>query len=305
MTSSLPKVGIVTVNFNGKEYLVDFVRSVHALHYPNYELFLLDNASTDGSPDELLSVYPEAPIICSKKNIGIAAGNNLGINYFLKRGNVDYILLLNPDTIHKADFLDELMKCADAHTLAAPRSYFYDRQNILNTNVGDFNWWRGIMPTAFYNRPDSPRTCRVQEVEVAASYALLVPIHAFVEAGMMDEAYFLYYDDPDFVLRAGKTGYRVVYNPNSVIYHREKASTGGQRYSPTGLYYCFRNRPYMMRKLLGKGWRYWVFMSVYLVEWGIQSLRFNLLGRRDCVKAITKALKDFQHGRMGQAIKKT
>jgi GT2 family glycosyltransferase len=286
MTTSLPKVGIVTVNYNGKGYIVDFVRSVRALHYHNHELFLLDNASTDGSVDELLSVYPDIAIVRMELNVGIVAGNNLGIKYFLEQGETDYILLLNPDTIHKPDFLDELVKFANARTLVAPRSYFYDQQNILNTTVGDFNWWRGVMSAPFYNRPDTQRTCQIQDVELAASYALLVPVRAFIDVGMMDEAYFMYYDDPDFVLRAGKAKYRVVYNPNAIIYHRE-------------------NRPYMMRKLLGKGWRYWRFILVYFIECSLHYLRFNLMGRKDLVKAMTKGLHDFHDGRMGKAIEKT
>lgn len=304
MTLSFPMVGIVTVNYNGKGYLVDFVRSIHVLRYPNYELFLLDNASTDGSPEELLDVYPDISIRCMRRNVGIAAGNNLGIQYFLKHRKVDYILFLNPDTVHKPDFLDELVKCADARTMTSPRSYFYDRKDILNTTVGDFNWWRGVMSMPFYNRPDSPCTRRSMVVEVAATYALLVPIQAFVDVGMMDEAYFLYYDDTDFVLRAGRAGYRIVYNPNSVIYHREKASTGMQQYSAIGLYYFIRNRPYMMRKLLGNGWRYWRFMLVHFIECRLHYMRFSLMGRKDLVKVMTKALHDFHDGLMGQATEK-
>lgn len=304
MTSSLPKVGIVTINYNGKGYLVDFVRSVRALNYPNHELFLLDNASSDGSADELLSVYPDVSIVHSEFNVGIAAGNNLGIEYFLKQGEADYVLLLNPDTVHKPDFLDELVKYADARTLVAPRSYFYDQQNILNTTVGDFNWWRGVMSAPFYNRLDSHRSCRIQVVKLAASYALLVPVRAFIDVGMMDEVYFMYYDDPDFVLRAGRAGYRVIYNPSSIIYHREKASTGGQQYSAIGLYYYFRNRPYMMRKFLSKGWRYWRFMLLYFIECSLHYLRFSLMGRKDLVKVMKKALHDFHNGHMGKATEK-
>jgi len=302
MTLLPPRVGIVTINYNGKGYLVDYIRSLRAVRYPNYELFLLDNASTDGSPDELLSVYPDVPIVRLSQNMGVAAGNNLGIKYFREQGKADYILFLNPDTVHKPEFLDALVKYANGRTMVAPRAYFFDTPSILNTTVGDFNWWRGVMAAPYYNHPDSLQSCQVQEVEVAATYALLVPVGVFAEVGVMDEAYFLYCDDPDFVLRARQVGYRIVYNPHSIIYHREKASTGGQGYSAIGLYYFYRNRPYMMRKLTRGEYRFFLFMLAYLIEWGMQCIRFSLMRRWDWVKALTEALKDFQCGRMGQGV---
>jgi GT2 family glycosyltransferase len=91
-----PKVGIVLVNYNGAKFQNDSIRSVQNLSYHNYEVIVVDNASTDNSIMMLREEFPWVTIIDAKKNLGVAAGNNIGIKYAIKHG-ADYIMLLNND----------------------------------------------------------------------------------------------------------------------------------------------------------------------------------------------------------------
>ena len=123
-----PPVSIVTVNYNGERFLRPLLRSLSEQNYSNFEIIIVDNASSDESVEIIASEYPNARLIRSSKNLGFAAGNNLGV----KHANGQYIALINNDTIVAKDWLQELIKpmLADA-TIAATASKILFRQKFL------------------------------------------------------------------------------------------------------------------------------------------------------------------------------
>jgi hypothetical protein len=220
----LPSVAILTINYNSRAYIEEFLASLQAVAYPNYQLVVVDNASDDGSPEEIQWLFPQAVLMRNGENLGVSGGHNVGIRYCLEQ-RFDYILFLNNDTVVSQDFLDRLVETADERTMAAPKTYLYGRPGLLDDTVGDFDWRRGVWRGWLYGKPEPLGFERPREVSMASLCCLLVPIAVFRDVGLMDERFFMYYEDFDFVARAKAAGYRLHLNPAAVIHHRKAASS--------------------------------------------------------------------------------
>jgi GT2 family glycosyltransferase len=241
-----PRVCILTVTYNSAPFIGAFAASLAAIEYPNWDLLAIDNASTDDTVALLRKTCPKARIHCSKRNLGFAAGNNVGILHCIEAG-YDFVLFLNNDTVVTPRFLSTLVDAADDRTIVVPKILYYDDPRLVSTHAGDFDWNRGIFRRTFHARPDSKRNAR-RYVRTASFCCALVPVKAFGEVGLLDERFFLYYEETDWLERASRQGYSVLHEPDAIIYHRESASSGGGWMTPLKLYYATRNRPYLVRK---------------------------------------------------------
>lgn len=292
----LPRVAVLTVNTNGGHHLPAFAASLRALTYPKRHVVVVDNGSTDGSRERLPELFPGATVIENGQNLGFPGAVNAGLRYCLREG-FDYVLILNDDTTHKPDFLSRLVERADRRTLVAPKTLLADSSDLLDDAAGDYDWWRGVWRRPLLGKPAPPGFDREREVTMANLSCLLVPTAAFRQVGLLDERFFLYGEDTDFVQRARRAGYRVWFHPGAVIYHRRSATTGGAG-SPFALYYLTRNRPYLMRKHLPRP-RYWLFLAYFLATRAAWALRFLARRRLDLLAAMAAGLRDYARGRMG------
>lgn len=296
-----PSVGIVTVNYNSAAFIGEFAESLRGVRYPNFRLIVVDSASSDGSTEELLRQVPEAVLLPSDENLGTAGGNNRGIAYCLDHG-FDYVLLLNNDTTLTEDFLERLVASADDRTLVVPKIlYYYDRR-LISTHAGDFDWRRGLFRRTFHGRPDSPAANSPRELETASFCCALVPAAAFRELGLLDERFFMYYEETDWLRQARDRGYRLLYRPEAVVYHRESASSGGGWTTPFKLYYATRNRIYLMRKHSSSPGAYAVFMAYFLAGRLVYLVLHLLRGRRRLARAMIRGVLDYHRGRMGRTL---
>ena len=137
-----PVVGIVLVNYNGMRFVPECLELLAAIDYLNARIVLVDNASTDGSPEWIATHHPQVALIRLPNNRGVTGGNNAGIDWCLVR-DCDYVLLLNNDTVVEPDFLTRLLAVAMPRTLVTPKILFYDDRKILNNHFGVFDFWRG------------------------------------------------------------------------------------------------------------------------------------------------------------------
>ncbi|MGQ9571589.1 MAG: glycosyltransferase family 2 protein [Dehalococcoidia bacterium] len=293
----LPSVAILTINYNSAPYIGDFLASLGAITYPNYRLVMVDNASADGSPDQIPRLVPQAVLIRNSENLGITGGHNVGIRYCLEQ-SFDYVLFLNSDTVVSPDFLDHLVESADKRTMVAPKTYLYDRPGLLDDTVGDFDWWRGVWRGWLYAKPEPPGFHRPREVNMASLCCLLVPAAVFHDVGLMDERFFMYYDDFDFVARAKAAGYRLRLNPAAVIHHRKAASSGGVE-SPFKLYYATRNRLYLMKKHSSR-LRFAVFLAYFMAARVAYFAVYLARGQGRQLRAMLMGISDFFRGRLGR-----
>jgi GT2 family glycosyltransferase len=293
----LPSVAILTINYNSAPYIEEFLASLQAVAYPNDRLVVVDNASSDGSPEEISRLCPQAALIRNGENLGVSGGHNVGIRYCLEQG-FDYILFLNNDTVVSQDFLDRLVESADERTMVAPKTYLHGQPGLLDDTVGDFDWRRGVWRGWLYGKPEPPGFERPREVSMASLCCLLVPAAVFRDAGLMDERFFMYYEDFDFVARAKAAGYRLRLNPAAVIHHRKAASSGGVE-SPFKVYYASRNRLYLMRKHSSRP-RFALFLVYFLATRVGYFVSYLARGQGRQLRAMLMGIADFFRGRLGR-----
>jgi GT2 family glycosyltransferase len=292
-----PAVAILTINYNSGPYIRDFLASLQAVAYPNCRLVVVDNASDDASPEEISRLFPQAVLMRNGENLGVTGGHNVGIRYCLKEA-FDYVLFLNNDTVVGQDFLDCLLESSDPRTMVAPKTYLYGQPGLLDDTVGDFDWWRGVWRGWLYGKPEPPGFERPREVSMASLCCLLVPAAVFRDVGLMDERFFMYYDDFDFVARARAAGYRLRINPAAVIHHRKAASSGGVE-SPFKVYYASRNRLYLMRKHSSR-LRFALFLAYFLATRVGYFVSYLVKRQGRQLRAMLMGIADFFRGRLGR-----
>ncbi len=296
-----PSVGIVVVNYNSAGFIGEFIDSISRLDYPNARLIVIDADSNDGSATEIARRRPQTHLIRRPENVGIAAGNNIGAQY-CREQKLDYILFLNDDTSHQPDFLRLLVDAADERTMVVPRILYAEDPRLISTHFGDFDWNLGRFRNTHHGKPDGPATRSRREVQTASFCCMLVPTSAFSKIGALDERFFMYYEETDFLRRALDQGYRQLYVPEAVIYHRESASSGGGWMTPFKYYYATRNRPYLVRKHASSRWRYALFTLYFWASRMVYMLRFGASGQRPMLKALLLGVLHYYQGRMGRTL---
>ncbi|MBB1269291.1 glycosyltransferase family 2 protein [Shewanella sp. SR44-3] len=258
------KLGLVTVLYNSPDVLSDFFISISLQEYTNFHLFIVDNSSTPESLNlckTLSTKYsiPASFIDNKGKNLGVAAGNNQGIEQALIE-NCDVVTLINNDLI----FLDTKVfsriyeSLNTGEKLVSPLILDYPAGMIWYAG-GYFDELRGVAPHINAgNAPFSPSNYR-KYYSYAPTCFLAIDKQVFDEVGLMDEDYFVYYDDTDFLYRCSSKGLYVYLNTDAVISHKVSSSTGGDL-STFGVYYLTRNRLFFIRKNLKFPYR---FVSIF------------------------------------------
>jgi len=298
---SAPSVGIVTVNYNSAAFIGEFLESIGRVDYPDRRLIVIDAGSTDGSADEMERGCPSVELVRCHENVGIARGNNLGAVRCRELG-VDYILFVNNDTTHEPDFLRILVEAADERTMAVPRILYAADRRLISTHAGDFDWNLGLFRNTFHGKPDGPATGTRRELQTASFCCLLMAARAFESAGPLDERFFMYYEETDFLRRALAAGYRLLYVPEAVVYHRESGSSGGGWMTPFKQYYATRNRLYLVRKHSRSRLRYALFTLYFWMTRVPHVARYVIAGRWSMLKALVLGMVHYYQGRMGRTL---
>jgi GT2 family glycosyltransferase len=299
--SDAPSVGIVTVNYNSAAFIQEFLDSARRISYPNRRLIVVDAASRDGSPDLIERSCPDVTLVRCDENVGIAKGNNIGAAICHERG-LDYILFINNDTTHEPDFLDILVAAADERTMVVPRILYSEDRRLISTHAGGFNWDLGLFRDTYHGKPDGPATRRRRELETASFCCILVPTRTFDDAGALDERFFMYYEETDFLRRAKERGYRLLYVPEAVVYHRESASSGGGWMTPFKHYYATRNRLYLVRKHARSRPRYAAFTAYFWATRLPYVARYLVTRQWPMLKALVLGMLHYYQGRMGRTL---
>jgi len=297
-----PSVAVLTVNTDGAAFMAEFAESLTAVSYRNFQLVVVDNASSDDSLDILRRLHPQSVILENDANLGFTGACNRGIEYCLGQG-FDYVLFLNGDVLVEPDFLDRLVDASDDRTLTAPKSYLYHHPGTLDDSVGQFDWTRGTWKHQILGKRPTDDFDQPRLVETANLSCLLVPAGALRKVGLLDNNFFIYYDDTDFVRRAHDAGYRLWFAPDAVIHHRKGATIGGSE-TAFGLYYLTRNRPYLISKHVRSPLRRAFFWTYFITSRLVRTITLVLRGRPDLARAITAGMADYWRGRMGKTVER-
>src|SRR3989344_3560356 len=248
------KIAIVVLNYNGKENTLACINSIKKLNKSNYKvkLIVVDNASNDGSR-EALSKIKDITLVKNDKNLGYSGGNNIGIKHALSLGS-EYILILNNDTIVEKSLIINLINSAKKGDIVSPKIYFakgfeFHKNRYKKEDLGKVIWYAGgkidwqnvIGIHIVVDEVDHGQFSKRLEINLATGACILIRRQVFKKIGFFDEKYFLYLEDMDFCVRAKRAGFKIIFEPKAILWHKNASSGGG---SGSGLqdYYISRNR---------------------------------------------------------------
>jgi len=233
-SSILPSVSVIIPNYNGARTISACLRSVATVDYANFEIVLVDDASTDESLSIVRGSFPDVKIIENSENLGFGRAVNRGI----KASSGEIVILLNMDTVVRKDWLSQLVQAlvsdqrimiVGSKILDPDQKTIQHAGGLLNHNAVAFHIGRGETDIRQYEE--------LREVDYVCGASMGFRRKLLTEIGYLDEGYApLYYEDTDLAFRAKRRGYRVVYVPGSVLSHHENYSTGGLGVS---FYYLF------------------------------------------------------------------
>ncbi len=207
---------IIVVNRNGGSLLADCLNSVFR-HTNNFELILVDNASSDGSFETVVKLFPRIAPVKNQVNLGFAKANNLGSR--ASRG--DWIVLLNPDTRVTDGWLESLTSCARTRKnvgIVTPKLLRKDGKTI-DSSGHSFDFQTALTADRGAGEHDHGQYEELQEIPSCSFACALIARKVFDEVGLLDERMMIYYEDVDLCLRGRIAGWRVLYCPRSVVYH--------------------------------------------------------------------------------------
>lgn len=245
------KVAIVIVNYNNYIDTIECLNSLKRLKYPFFEVFLVDNKSTNDSVEKISKYLKEnqlefpVHLLLSPLNNGFAGGNNYALNFILMDKNYDYIWLLNNDTEVEDNTLTNLVAVLDQDDRAGitgSKIYYY-RSNKIWFAGGEVNFLTGKTNHIGINQFNSNVYEHRKSVDYITGCSLLIRREVIDEIGLLPEEYFLYYEEVEWNVLAKKKGWKIMYCPDSIVYHKISSSSGGVKSpSPSTLYYKMRNR---------------------------------------------------------------
>ncbi|HKV13092.1 MAG TPA: glycosyltransferase family 2 protein [Thermoanaerobaculia bacterium] len=270
MPERLPRVAAVVVNYNGKEVTLQAVQSLRRMTYPTFDLVVLDNASTDGSPEAIAAAFPDLRQIRVEVNRGSSSGYAAGMRWAFENG-YDYVLLLNNDIEVEPDLLDQLVEVAESDPkigCVGPKCYFHgDRQRLWSAG-GILRFRESITKERGYGEIDRGQYDADAQVDYINGCAILIRREAALAVGSWDPVFFICVDDADFCTRLKQKGYRCVYVHRAVLYHMVAYTTGG--YTP-GRNFQFGKSSAIYVRRYAKPWQRLSFLAfsgaAFVVAW--------------------------------------
>ncbi|MEK7154661.1 MAG: glycosyltransferase family 2 protein [Patescibacteria group bacterium] len=233
-----PKVSIIILNFNQKLFTLACLTSLKKITYPNYEVILVDNNSNDGSAEAIAKKFPEITLVRSKENLGYAGGNNLGF----KKTSAEYVLILNNDTKVTLGFLEPLVRdMLNDSSLGIVQSKIFTMDNPeLLDGVVSYQTATGFLYHKGYLDVDKTEYAKLLYTFSAKGACILIRREA-LKLGLFDPDYFAYFEETDLCWRTWILGYKVAFEPGSIIYHKMGATSSTMR-SAFINYHSFKNR---------------------------------------------------------------
>ena len=229
------KIGIILVNFNGLQDTIECIQSVYKSDYNNYLIIVIDNASKEDA--SVLNTYSNVLYIKLDSNVGFGVANNIGADKAIECG-CELLLCLNNDTVIESDTLTFLERNTTDKTITTGAIYYFSDRKKLWYGGGEVSRFKGNFRHKDY--------CNTRSVSFVSGCCIMLTSGCYKNIGLFDPAYFMYYEDSDFSLKAILNGYELKYIYEARIYHKVGKSIN----KTVGLkdYYLTRNRLYILKK---------------------------------------------------------
>ena len=233
-----PLVSVIVISYNGSDVIRGCLDTLLANDYPNFELLVVDNGSTDSLADIVKNDYPQVKLISFFPNRGYAGGMNEG----LKAAKGEILIPFNDDTESTPNLIREIVQPLQDYPdvgIVGCKILYPDRKTIQHAG-GTFSV-NGLTRHYGYGEIDQGQYDQSQEVDYVTGCAIAIRRKVFEQLGLYDDRYYpTYFEEVEFAYRARQAGFRIFYNSKAVLYHLESKTEG--RYSPGMLYRYNKSR---------------------------------------------------------------
>ena len=292
-------LAVIIPNWNGAHLLPTCLDALRRQRFRDFRTVVVDNGSRDDSLALLARDYPEVRVLALGENLGLAGGTNVGIR---ATPEAEIVATLNNDTEAHPDWLGELVGALAAHPeagSAASKLLLFDRRDVIHS-AGDYYRLDGIPGNRGVWERDDGRYGEPEMVFGACAGAAAYRRRMLEDVGLFDESFFMYCEDVDLAFRAQLLGYRCIYVPTAIVYHKLSATGGG----PLASYYCGRNFLRVVAKdmpgpLLRRNWARVARSQVRLAAESLRHLRepaarARLRGQLDAVRELPRLVRQRQ-----------
>ncbi|MBW2998117.1 glycosyltransferase family 2 protein [Candidatus Woesearchaeota archaeon] len=240
------KVSYITVNYNGLSDTLEWIESIYDNSYSNFEIIIVDNCSKESPKLIIQKKYPTVKVIESKQNLGFAGGNNLGIQH----ATGEFLFLINNDTVISDGCIEGLLETIQSQPEVGGVSpmllYYHNKNYIQFAGFTAINPYTGRNSTLGEMEEENGQYSSVTEIPYMHGAAMFLSNKVVQDAGPIPDFYFLYYEELDWSIRIKEKGYRLLFQPEAKVYHKESVSVGKD--SRTKVFYMTRNRMWFMRR---------------------------------------------------------
>ena len=252
MLRNFEKISIVILNYNNLSDTVECLNSVFEIDYPNFEVIVIDNNSKVCPKNILLEKFKNITYIQNDQNLGFSGGCNTGIKKALKN-NSSYVFLLNNDTTVDKNILKEFAKEASKKPdggIFGGTILKYDNRDTIDHLKEMWSFEKLNFVSQYVNKPFNSSKFFPEQTDSICGCMFFVKKEVFEKVGLLDENYFLLWEESDFCVNARKKGYEIWTVPKAKLWHKISQSfTGGTVHSD---YYHWRNKLYFINKNLTK-----------------------------------------------------
>lgn len=289
----MPSIYIILVNYNQYGDTINCIKSLEETAYKNFKIIVIDNKSENDSIKFLEKACKKHTLINLSKNLGFAGGNNVGIKYALKK-DAQYILLLNNDTIVNIDFIKPMLETFDKHSdcgIVGNKIMYYNPKNMIWFAGGKIDWRKFIGYHFGIGEIDKGQYDKEGKIDFMTGCCMLIKREVFEKVGLLPEEYFMYFEDLDFCVNVQNFGFKIYYNPKSVIYHKVGNSGGGEQ-SVFSIKWGTRNRLLFANKYKNKVKKIkFIYSMLFFYSTRIiKYIGYYISGEKDKAKAVVDGI---------------
>lgn len=270
---------------------------------------MVDNSPNDPDLAEFLQQYSDVKLINASGNLGFGRGNNLGIDWALEYTNCEYIFILNNDAMVQESTIEHLLKAMEEHpesTIISPRIVFSEEPEKLWYGGGQVDWKRGggRVPGVF-GAADAPLAMQARHISFATGCAMFFRRDILEQEKGFDPRFFMYEEDLELSLRVQESGWKLWYEPSALVYHVGQGSTrkDKSKFSPRFshmnsnlifLVYEGVKNSLLNMSMHAHGKDKVIFLFLYPIFLGVKCIQWGLNGRWDAVRALIRAVRDYE-----------
>jgi GT2 family glycosyltransferase len=257
------KISIIVPTMNGWNDTKEWLKSIKHADYPKelLEVIVIDNNSSDGTPESIKKYFPQAKIIKNKYNLGYTKAINIGV----KLATGEYLIFGNNDVVYDKNYFKEMVKLAESDKsigIIGGIAYLKDNPHKLAFNGLSLNPFLG------YHIHDLNNINKIRPCDILPAGGFFLRTSILKKVGLLDEGYFYYFEDVDIAIQAKRNGYKVLFNPNAIYYHGCQKTATMPENLQTSIYHGYRSK---LRCIIKNGTLLQIITSItlqfFLIHW--------------------------------------